>query len=196
MPRVQTTWAIRTLVIACFASRVGVVLALIAHTLVSRNFLNYADPTWALRMPTIWSQNVMNIAIITACVPGMQQILADLRPGMTAMTVTMAHQDPRSWSGGSMFGNGNGNGSGRDRPSIANPVKANMVFGSRTDRARADCFKSDGKFWELSNSNEVLRNKQRISRREWNDLEESESIRGLTAHDIVVTKEVICSVED
>ena len=159
-------------------------LLLIAHLLVSHNFLNYEDPTWALRMPTMWSQNIMNIGIITACVPGMQQILADLRPGMTAMTVTAAHQDPRSWSSGSIFGNR----SGRDHPSIALPSKTGMVFGSRANRARADYNKSDGKFWALSESEEMLRDKNRTSSRERNDREDSESVIGLTTQEMVVPR--------
>lgn len=186
MPKIQTTWTIRLLVIGCFAARIAVIAPLIGHIVASNHLNSYADTTWAYITPTIWSQITMNVAIITACVPGMQQVLAELRPGMTTLTVTAAHEQPTSTSG-SIFGTSND----RDR-SRAVASRSASIFGSRTDRARADCYKSDGKLWELSRMEETA--KTRGSRREKD--QESESVKGLTDHDIVVTREVSCLVGD
>ena len=186
MPKVRTIWTIRLLVIACFASRLVVILTLSGHMLESHNFGDWLSPTWAYTKPTLWSQCTMNSAIVTACVPGMQQVLRNLRPGMTAMTVTAAHQDPRNTSGGSMFGVN----SERDHPLRILPSKANIIFGSRTERAQTDCYRSGGKHEEVSRSDE-----RKAFRRERRNEDESESVKGLTKRDIIVTREVTCSAE-
>jgi hypothetical protein len=102
MPRIQTTWKIRTIVIICFASRLAVVGTTIGHITTLGHFRHLDEATWTLIMPTIWMQIVMNVSALTACIPGMQQFLADLRPGMTVLTVRSAHLDTSR--SGSVFG--------------------------------------------------------------------------------------------
>ncbi|KAK4546355.1 hypothetical protein LTR36_002032 [Oleoguttula mirabilis] len=194
MPQIRTSWTKRLIVIGCFTARAAVIATLIGHVTTSHNLARYADATWAYIAPTIWAQATMNVSVITACVPGMQQVLAELRTGMTVLTVSTAHQEPdASKSAGSLFGSSSSDRNhDRDRPRVMRS-KHNSVFGSRTERARAEGrATSDGKLWELSRMETSM--KARGSGRA--EDEESESVKGLTDHDIVVTREVSCSVGD
>lgn len=153
-------------VIGCFAARIAVIATLIGHITTSSNLTNYADSTWAYLTPTIWSQITMNVSILTACVPGMQQILAEMRPGMTVLTVT-AQQ--------------------------AGASKSGSIFGSNSERAKAAPYKSDGgKLWEMSRLDESSRT---TGSRRGQDVE-TESQKGLTSKDIVVTREFSCLAGD
>ncbi|KAK4556923.1 hypothetical protein LTR86_005904 [Recurvomyces mirabilis] len=169
MPQVQTTVQIQILVIVCFACRTAVIGTLGGHISSLRHLEDFDDPSWSYTMPAIWSQVVMNISILTAAIPGMQQFLADLRSGMTTLTVRDAHQETSNSA---------------------------SVFGANS-RARATAYSdSKGNSWELSKLDSVMRSKggTRQERRH----SESESVERLTPHpnNIVVTREFASYIED
>ncbi|KAK3673460.1 hypothetical protein LTR78_006694 [Recurvomyces mirabilis] len=169
MPQVQTTVQIQILVIVCFACRTAVIGTLGGHISSLHHLEIFDDPSWSYTMPAIWSQVVMNVSILTAAIPGMQQFLADLRPGMTTLTVRDAHQETSNSA---------------------------SVFGANS-RARATAYSdSKGNSWELSKLDSVMRSKggTRQERRH----SESESVERLTPHpnNIVVTREFVSYIED
>ncbi len=46
------------------------------------------DYPWHAVAPTIWSQIMLNLSIITACVPSLKRFLADLQSGAMAVNIT------------------------------------------------------------------------------------------------------------
>jgi len=78
MQNIQTTWSVQLLVMSSFAFRLCVVGALIPHILVSSLLTGYANVPWGYTFPAIWLQLVMNSSLLSACIPGMQQLLPDL----------------------------------------------------------------------------------------------------------------------
>lgn len=109
MPKVQTRWSIRLVVIVAFAARFFVVATLIGQIHVAANFVHYDTLSWTLTLPAIWMQLTMNASVLTACVPGLQEVLAHLRPGMTSLVVAEDGQINDYSKSSSVFG-----GSGRD----------------------------------------------------------------------------------
>ena len=123
MPKVQTTRSIRLIVISCFAARLGVIATLIGHISASPNLADYTNATWTYTLPTIWLQVAMNASILTACIPGMQQMLAELRAGMLVPIVDVEHYEVNKYG---------------------------SIFGTNASRARAECGKGDGKIWVMA----------------------------------------------
>lgn len=121
MPKIQTTWSIRLLVIGSFALRLWVIGALIPHIVVSSMLTDYANAPWAYTLPAIWVQIIMNASLLFACIPGMQQVLRGLRPGMTALTV---REDSHDTS------------------------KTKSVLGLRSN-VHTNCSKAGGSAWEM-----------------------------------------------
>ncbi|KAK5108537.1 hypothetical protein LTR62_008193 [Meristemomyces frigidus] len=175
MPRVQTNWNTRLLVIVCFACRLAVIAVLAGHITTLHHFTAFTDPSWSYTTPAIWNTIVMNVSLLTAAVPGMQQFLADLRPGMTTLQIRDAHRD------------GSGSAS---------------VFGAYS-RARATAY-SDGRgtgkggTWELSNVTRSKREMGRLERSRREESDDAESVQGLTrgGNNIVVTREFDSYIED
>ena len=165
MPKVQTKWTLRLVVVSCFAARLAVIITLIGHILVSWKLANYADASWAYALPAIWAQAAMSASLLTACIPGMQKFLEELRPGMTSLTVTSRNQQPWSSEQGSVFG---------------------TASRTRTEIQRVD------KIWELSRLGASDMHTDRSNKQR--DIE-TESEQGLTDGDITVTTEVSCTVE-
>jgi hypothetical protein len=85
MPQVHASWSIRLIVILSFATRVLVIVSLGGQIFSSLE--QYRDLTWQYGHMAIWMQMTMNLSILTACIPGAQDFLARLRPGMTALIV-------------------------------------------------------------------------------------------------------------
>jgi hypothetical protein len=106
MPQVHASWSIRLVVILSFATRVLVIITLGGQIFSSLE--QYRDLTWHYGHMAVWMQLTMNLSILTACVPGAQDFLARLRPGMTALIVDDdAHtvgQDPHRPKRHSIFG--------------------------------------------------------------------------------------------
>jgi hypothetical protein len=46
-----------------------------------------ADPTWYDVLPTIYSQIMLNLSILTACLPSLKRIIDTLRSGTAAVTI-------------------------------------------------------------------------------------------------------------
>ena len=99
MPKVQTNWSVRLLVIGCFAIRAVVVATCIGQLVAVPMLAEKQNIPWAYVIPTVWMQCTMNMSIFTACIPGLQSVLARLRPGMTALTVTGSQSQSHSRSG-------------------------------------------------------------------------------------------------
>jgi hypothetical protein len=72
-------------VILSFATRIFVIFSLSGQ--ISSSMEQYRDLTWNYGHMAIWMQMTMNISLLTACIPGAQDFLARLRPGMTALIV-------------------------------------------------------------------------------------------------------------
>lgn len=45
------------------------------------------DQTWYAVDPTIWSQVMLNLSIITACLPSLKRVLAELQSGIAASSI-------------------------------------------------------------------------------------------------------------
>ncbi|KAF1820053.1 uncharacterized protein K489DRAFT_294998, partial [Dissoconium aciculare CBS 342.82] len=80
MPKVHTSWSIRLVVILSFATRIFVIFSLSGQ--ISSSVEQYRDLAWNYGHMAIWMQMTMNISLLTACIPGAQDFLARLRPGM------------------------------------------------------------------------------------------------------------------
>ncbi len=102
MPKVQTGHTVHVVVVLCFAARLGVIAPIIGHIVTLPGQHSYADPTWSCILPTIWLQVVMNASVLTACIPGMQRVLAELRSGI--YTVNVDTDAVESGRYGSVFG--------------------------------------------------------------------------------------------
>ena len=50
------------------------------------------DKPWYGVTPTIWSQIMLNLSLITACIPSLKRFLADLQSGAMAVNVTEAFE--------------------------------------------------------------------------------------------------------
>src|SRR5947209_20540729 len=48
------------------------------------------DRPWYGVTPTIWSQIMLNLSLVTACVPSLKRFLADLQSGSMAVQITEA----------------------------------------------------------------------------------------------------------
>ena len=130
MPKLQMNWSVRLLVIGCFAMRVVVIVTLVGHITTSAKLTDYSELSWAYITPTIWMQCAMNMSLLTASIPGMQKILAHMRPGMTALTIYGSQSLPRS------------------RPSRPSKHSASGLVDS--DRAGTASFRGDRELWDLS----------------------------------------------
>jgi hypothetical protein len=123
MPQVHASWSIRLIVILSFATRVLVILSLGGQIFSSLE--QYRDITWHYGHMAIWMQMTMNVSILTACVPGSQDFLARLRPGMTALIVD---DDTHT------------------RGTNVHRLKRHSIFGSRLERKHGPVVEN----WELT----------------------------------------------
>ena len=103
MPKVQNTWAVRLLVAGCFATRFAVTMPLVGHAVDISSLHLHTNPSWTFTIPAIWLQVAMNLSVLTACIPGIQTFLADLRSGILIPTVTASRYEHEPGKSGSIF---------------------------------------------------------------------------------------------
>lgn len=102
MRQVETTNSIRFTIAGCFATRLAVIGVLIVHMTTLSKMTDYTDVSWSFTIPAIWFQVVMNVSVLTACIPGAQHILSELRTGLLTINVQSDNHDPNRY--GSVFG--------------------------------------------------------------------------------------------
>jgi hypothetical protein len=73
-------------------SSVPLVTILSLTTLKPSFYSSPPDKPWYEVTPTIWSQIMLNLSLITACIPSLKRFLADLQSGAMAVQVTEAFE--------------------------------------------------------------------------------------------------------
>lgn len=89
MRNVQVSNRKRWVVIGLFGTRIIVPAFTIAGAVAMSQYWTStpADPTWHAVDGTLWTQAVINLSIITACIPCIKRFLADLSTGMMAVNI-------------------------------------------------------------------------------------------------------------
>lgn len=161
MHKVETTNSIRLTITACFAARLAVVAGLVVHITTLHHLVDDASPTWSYTIPAIWFQVVMNVSVLTACIPGVQHILSELRTGL--LTIKVESEVPDASRYGSVFGTN------------SEPLHTHISAKS-----------NDPKVWEMTrmNSGSAIRSNGKEKEAD------TESERWLTGRGINVVKEV------
>lgn len=143
--------------------------------------------TWYFVPPTIWYQCMLNVSIITACIPCIKRFLADLSVGMTVIAVseplemTVKHGSSGNPSSGKPFDSSSGGGgffSGLMSRSRHAPPLQEPVHGGRKK--------------SVAPNNEDPYSKRQDFQPDWATrsrpvIERSESVKGLTQNIIVQT---------
>ena len=90
MRKVQVSSQKKWVVIALFGTRIVVPAFAIAGAVATAKYWNAtpSDPTWHAVTSTLWSQAVINLSIITACIPCIKRFLADLSAGMMNVNIS------------------------------------------------------------------------------------------------------------
>lgn len=90
MRNVQVSMQKRWTVIALFGCRIIVPAFAVAAAVTSSKYwsLSQPDPTWYAVASTLWTQAVINLSIITACIPCIKRFLADLSTGMMSVNIS------------------------------------------------------------------------------------------------------------
>lgn len=65
-----------------------VVAMVIVQLVFLQHYLDDRDKTWANVPLSLLTQIVMNLSIVTACIPSLRRVMADLQTGLTALTIT------------------------------------------------------------------------------------------------------------
>lgn len=71
--------------------RIATILNLATLTQYFDSYL--PDQTWYAVSPTIWSQVMLNLSIITACLPSLKRVLTDLQSGLAASSIPEGFED-------------------------------------------------------------------------------------------------------
>jgi hypothetical protein len=152
------------------------------------------DPTWHAATPSIWSQIMLNLAILTACMPSLKRLLDTFRSGTAAVTITGPYE--LSSSGGLASSETKAKFKAGIMSSVLSSRNKSVVSGRHRTKSggeklqdldiSASKFSGYGHGDNLNNSN-----KSRIghtSRAEGrNSIEQSDSVKGLTDNVIVHT---------
>lgn len=90
MRKVQITTQKRWVVIGLFSCRLVVPGFAVAAAVTSSKYWTSSnpDPTWYAETSTLWTQAVINLSIITACIPCIKRFLADLSTGMMSVNIS------------------------------------------------------------------------------------------------------------
>lgn len=90
MRNVQVSAQKRWVVIALFGCRIIVPGFAIAAAVTSSGYWSASqlDPTWHAVQSSLWTQAVINLSIITACIPCIKRFLADLSTGMMTVNIS------------------------------------------------------------------------------------------------------------
>ncbi|KAK0262723.1 hypothetical protein LTR35_017677 [Friedmanniomyces endolithicus] len=92
--KVQISAEKRWRIIGLFATRFVVVVVAVCQAISTGRTSAATDLTWAMANPTIWTQALVSMSTITACIPGMKQTLQDLSSGLTRMVIPNGLQFP------------------------------------------------------------------------------------------------------
>ncbi|KAI1920781.1 hypothetical protein LOZ65_003917 [Ophidiomyces ophidiicola] len=92
--QVQLSPKKRVTIAALFSTRIMVVVCTAISLARYSPFFHSSpiDQPWQAVDPLIWTQAVLGVSIITACVPGLKRVLADLRTGFMAGAVTELYE--------------------------------------------------------------------------------------------------------
>lgn len=90
MRNVQVSAQRRWAIIALFGTRIIVpAFAIAAAVAMSKYWItSRSDPTWHNVEGALWTQAVINLSIITACIPCIKRFLADLSTGMMTVNIS------------------------------------------------------------------------------------------------------------
>jgi len=83
---VQTNASRKWQVMSLFGCRIIVPMFIIPQLVTLQNY-HLDDPTWTAVAPTIWTQLVLNLSILTACIPSLKAALDMFRSGTSLFTV-------------------------------------------------------------------------------------------------------------
>ena len=97
---------------------------------------NVRDQTWSNVGVWMWTQVVMNLSIITACIPSLKRVIANLQTGLTALTIAenmeLSHSGDRGWATSSKTGKTETNVSGGHTINDVNDGRV-MLYGHNID---------------------------------------------------------------
>lgn len=90
MRNVQTSNQKKRVVIGLFGCRIIVPAFSIVGAVAMAEYwqASPSDPTWYALKPTLWTQAVISLSIITACIPCIKRFLADLSSGMMTVNIS------------------------------------------------------------------------------------------------------------
>lgn len=90
MRNVQVAFHKKLMVVVLFGSRIIVPAFAIAGAVATVDYwqASPSDPTWQAVNGALWSQAVINLSIITACIPCIKRFLAELSTGMMTVNIS------------------------------------------------------------------------------------------------------------
>lgn len=94
--------------------------AICALVYYSDFFASTTDRTWHATMPLIWTQIMLHVSIITACIPSIKRFLADVQSGL--MGATISEQYEMTHSGGKTTQLQSGSGTGAFGSKLASRI--------------------------------------------------------------------------
>lgn len=107
MWNVQVSTQKRWVVIGLFGCRIIMPVFAIAGAVAQAEYWTASppDPTWYATRGALWNQAVIDLSIISACIPCIKRFLADLSSGIVAVNISEPLEPTiksMSWSGGPM----------------------------------------------------------------------------------------------
>lgn len=145
-----------------------------------------SDMTWYLTTPAVWHQIMLNLSIITACIPCIKRFLADLSVGLTVIAVSepMEMTVKQTSSNNPMRGSKTGSSS-------EGGFFSGLMSRSRTAPS-SQLGSRKGKSKPVNSSNEDPYSQRQDFQPDWATrsrpvIERSESVKGLTQNIIVQT---------
>lgn len=159
-------------IIGLFALRILVAVTAIGQAASLGDVNGRADLTWRMTVPTIWTQALVAMSTITACLPGMKRTLQEMTSGLSRMTIPDGLQFSSS--------------------AYATRGQSRMMTTSRRGRDTQLSTMHDDReetsMWQSSTTNAIRGS--RVDPGE-QDMDSSESTRGLRNDGILQTKEVM-----
>lgn len=97
MSQVQTARDKKLVVSILFGLRIFTPVFAITAIILSQDFYNTSpqDRTWYAVTPAIWTQLMLNVSIITACIPSIKRFLGNIRSGLTTINISTNYEATR-----------------------------------------------------------------------------------------------------
>ncbi|QVM10968.1 hypothetical protein D8B26_005619 [Coccidioides posadasii str. Silveira] len=189
--RVQLSFKKRMTVAALFGTRIFVaVFTAISLAKIQPFFKsNPTDQPWHAVTPSIWLQVNLCLSIVTASIPGLKRVLADLRTGLMAGAVPEFYELSVSGGAGESYTSGTHSGSSNPRTGVKREHPCENLLHFANDDSRIGKYASYGHNSKINNPRKPKDRRKTGLMSRGNNEPRSPSAENLTDNGIIQTRE-------